>query len=317
MSNFKTVANQKVVVVNKAVSNKENIYGIVNKEAAFEAMRELKPNTYILYSYMNMNQNEYKFALSPTDVINNTGMSKKTYDRAVAELIEKGYLVQTKEGSNVYSFYELPSQNVLCAKRTQGNKSCSQNDYTSQNDQSRVVKMTIQPSQNDYTSVVKMTREILQDNTINNTINNTEINSSSLAGKPVKEKEVELSREQKIKIINNMGRLSKDSAAFNEINWLYRSLGFTGKVSALSDKDLDTFCVALGIIKDKSLSDTGKYNKKQKDTVINMLSKKNNYDEIREATGIPKKDIYSIVKEYERKQNFDNDKLVKDAILEL
>lgn len=100
-----TVENQKVVKIN---SVKADTFGIVGNEAASEAMRTLKANTFKLWFYMAKNKDGWKFALSRVDACKYCGFSKNTYHAAVNELIENGYLVQTAEGSNQYDFYEVP-----------------------------------------------------------------------------------------------------------------------------------------------------------------------------------------------------------------
>lgn len=103
---FNTVANQKVVKVNKEPCNKANLYSTTNIEAEEYACRDLDGAEFKIWRYFSRNQNEYEFALSRADVINKTGLSDATYKRAIKSLTDKGYLVQTK--GNRYAFYELP-----------------------------------------------------------------------------------------------------------------------------------------------------------------------------------------------------------------
>jgi hypothetical protein len=74
-------------------------------------MIELKGEAFKLWCYMAKNQNNHTFALSKVDAIKWGIGSKSSYDRAVAELIEKGYLVETS--SNHYDFYEMPNSEVI------------------------------------------------------------------------------------------------------------------------------------------------------------------------------------------------------------
>ena len=103
-----TVENQKIVSTNKEKSNKENLYSIVNLDALHHAALDLKGETFKMWCYFNKNQNGHTFALSKVDALSWGIGSKSSYDRAVAELIEKGYLVAKNPGSNHYDFYELP-----------------------------------------------------------------------------------------------------------------------------------------------------------------------------------------------------------------
>ena len=106
-----TVPNQKTVAVKKELSNKDNLYGIFNLDALQTAMIELKGETFKLWCYLNKNQDNHTFALSKVDAIKWGIGSKSSYDRAVKELIEKGYLVETT--SNHYNFYEKPKDEVI------------------------------------------------------------------------------------------------------------------------------------------------------------------------------------------------------------
>lgn len=79
-----------------------------------EAMCLLKPNTFKLWCYMAKNQNNHTFALSCVDVCEFCSFTKKTYLGCVQELIDVGYLVLSKPGSNAYDFYEkLPQQQSI------------------------------------------------------------------------------------------------------------------------------------------------------------------------------------------------------------
>ena len=72
-------------------------------------MIDLKGEAFKLWCYMAKNQDNYTFALSFIDAVKWGIGSKSSYDRAVKELIAKGYLVMTS--SNHYTFYELPIAN--------------------------------------------------------------------------------------------------------------------------------------------------------------------------------------------------------------
>lgn len=107
MTKFQTSPNQKVVRVNKAKSDKEHIYAIINVEAMSKAAKTLKDfKSFELWCYFAKNQDGHTFALSNKAVTEEFGMSKDSYDGAVAKLIEHGYLVQ--EDRLYYSFNEFP-----------------------------------------------------------------------------------------------------------------------------------------------------------------------------------------------------------------
>lgn len=74
-------------------------------------MIDLKGETLKMWLYLSKNQNGYEFALSRVDAIKWGIGSKSSYDRAIAELKEKGYLVETSK--NHYDFYEKPKEETL------------------------------------------------------------------------------------------------------------------------------------------------------------------------------------------------------------
>ena len=114
----KTVPNQKIVKVNKEVCDKQHLYTAINLEAMETAAQDLDAGAFKLWVYFAKNQNSYSFALSSKEVLESFGMKIKQYNNAVAELIEKGYLVNTK--GNNYEFYEMPvitkSNNAVITK---------------------------------------------------------------------------------------------------------------------------------------------------------------------------------------------------------
>lgn len=103
---METVANQKTVKTIKEKCSKENLYGMYNLDALQAAAINLKGEAFKLWCYIGKNQNGYIFALSKVDAMRWGIGSKSSYDRAVKELIEKGYLVNT--GGNNYDFIEYP-----------------------------------------------------------------------------------------------------------------------------------------------------------------------------------------------------------------
>ena len=106
--NYNTVPNQKVVKVQKAPADKSNLYSVINIEAAHNAMKDLAETKagFMLWYYFAENQNGYEFALSSKAVEAATGIKVKAYNSAIAAMIEKGYLVNTK--GNYYVFHECP-----------------------------------------------------------------------------------------------------------------------------------------------------------------------------------------------------------------
>lgn len=107
-----TVPNQKTIKTTKEKCDKNNLYAAYNLNALNFAMKDLKGEAFKLWLYIGKNQNGYTFALSPIDAINEWGIgSKSSYTRAVRELIDKGYLVETSP--NHFTFYELPKMDSI------------------------------------------------------------------------------------------------------------------------------------------------------------------------------------------------------------
>ena len=71
-------------------------------------MINLKGEAFKLWCFIGKNQNGFTFALSKVDAIKWGIGSKSSYDRAVKELIEKRYLVETTP--NHFTFYEKPKE---------------------------------------------------------------------------------------------------------------------------------------------------------------------------------------------------------------
>lgn len=103
--------NQKVIKVNKEPCNKNNLYAMYNLDALLYAMQDLKGETFKMWCYLNKNQQGYTFALSKVDAVQWGIGSKSSYDRAIGELINKGYLVAIED--NKYNFFEMPKEEEI------------------------------------------------------------------------------------------------------------------------------------------------------------------------------------------------------------
>ena len=103
-----SVPNQKIVEIGtRTARNGNNLYATMNLDALQQAMKTLKGSSLKMWLYFNKNQEHYAFELSRADCLE-WGIKKDSYYDGIEELIEKGYLVQSREGSNLYTFYELP-----------------------------------------------------------------------------------------------------------------------------------------------------------------------------------------------------------------
>ena len=99
-------ANQKIVTVHKAPTNKDHIYGTMNKAVTFRNFSGLTLNEIKAYTYLCLNQDGYCMALSPEDMANKLGSSTQCMQTAVRGLVTKGYLV--KNHGKYYDFVEDP-----------------------------------------------------------------------------------------------------------------------------------------------------------------------------------------------------------------
>lgn len=105
---------QKVVKIKKERETAEVKFSAI-KEDVMSACRDLTASEFALYMYLISNQHGYTFGLSKEDVIEQTGISARSYTSAVQSLITKGYLIYTheqatdgKEIAPLYNFISRP-----------------------------------------------------------------------------------------------------------------------------------------------------------------------------------------------------------------
>ena len=89
--------------------NEQNKFARMHVDALQEAMNNLKGETLKLWLYINKNKDFYEFDLSQK-ACEAWGLKKDAYYTAKKKLIELGYLVPAKQGSNIYYFYESLSE---------------------------------------------------------------------------------------------------------------------------------------------------------------------------------------------------------------
>lgn len=107
-----TVANQLIIEISPYDKHTEKPYGIITQREQIWAGRLLNDKTaaHILYYYMATNNSGYTFALSPTAIYNQYGVTGKQYHTAIKKLKEVGYLVQKRQGSNIWQFMRVPEK---------------------------------------------------------------------------------------------------------------------------------------------------------------------------------------------------------------
>ena len=108
-----TVPNEKIIkcgAEGKAPCDEFNIYAKINKEAMFDAIDDLTPTTFQVWLYLASQTKNYTFAFSPVAVSQETHITKRSLQEGIRVLIEKKYLIQREDGSNIYDFYEHPQK---------------------------------------------------------------------------------------------------------------------------------------------------------------------------------------------------------------
>ena len=113
--------NQKLVTIHKAPTDKDHVYGVLNKDAMYEACNNLSHNELKLFLYLSSNQDDYYTALSAGDIANKVGAGVDSIRTSVKGLSSKGYLV--KKHGNSFDFYEAPQKNVNTQKEKLQGKS--------------------------------------------------------------------------------------------------------------------------------------------------------------------------------------------------
>lgn len=191
---MKIVENQKLGKIVKAKTDKDNVYGLVNKDCMYKAMKNLTYNEFKVYLYMITNQNGYEFAISTKHIAEVTGISDVgNVRKVITNLIEKGYCV---ERGNVRTFYE--DKERVNSTRVE-NEACKNNTSGSVNSTRGVVL-------NLHEGRVNSTREIIQNNILYNTNNNTKqiLNSSLIDLIKIYKKNIRIRKETIDKYTNNI-----------------------------------------------------------------------------------------------------------------
>ena len=97
--------NQRCVRITKEKSDRENPYSIFNIAALQGALKNLKPNAFKLWAYLNANADNYVFGFSSQVFRGVTGMAQNTYRAAWDELVNRGYLLFVDDLGNGLSGY--------------------------------------------------------------------------------------------------------------------------------------------------------------------------------------------------------------------
>ena len=155
--------NQRIIQIGKrTVRDAGHIYATANIDALNYAIRELSGSGFKLWSYFNKNQEGYEFELSQKACENQCGIKRSSFYSAINELKAKGYLQEAWDGSNVYTFYEMPPSAFQNLNMKRNLNSRNQTvDTKNQNPQFENQRMRIEKQQRNNT----YSTDILQDRT--------------------------------------------------------------------------------------------------------------------------------------------------------
>lgn len=100
------VPNQRKIRVHREKCEKDFLQ--IKKINWYTANEDLTPFGLQVYLYLIGNKDGYEFELSQEAALLEAGIKKTTFHKYVNELINKGYLVPVRRGSNIYDLYERP-----------------------------------------------------------------------------------------------------------------------------------------------------------------------------------------------------------------
>lgn len=103
-TSFIEYENQKTICILKFPKKEDgSLFTMMYNDDIDKAMGILSASAFKIWVYMRRNASNYEFALSRKVVTQVCNISSATYQRAVTELIEKGYLVQHGDTNYYYS----------------------------------------------------------------------------------------------------------------------------------------------------------------------------------------------------------------------
>lgn len=142
--------NQRKLIINKEVCDKNHLYTAINLDALQNAMKDLipiYPAAFELWIYFSKNQNNYHTEVSSKDIADNYGISRDRYQKAWKILVDKGYIVETNKNSA--QFYEIPKQEnpVIDNRKIQSSKtgksSLQKQDFPARNNTNNTINNTL------------------------------------------------------------------------------------------------------------------------------------------------------------------------------
>ncbi len=106
-----TAPNQRKIIIHREKCERDFLQ--IKKENWFAANKDLEPYGLQVYLYLAGNRDGFTLELSQEAAERDAGIKKTSFHKYVNLMIEKGYLVQRGEGSNLYDFYEIPQKRKI------------------------------------------------------------------------------------------------------------------------------------------------------------------------------------------------------------
>lgn len=113
-----TAPNQRKVIIHREKCERDFLQ--IKKENWFAANKDLEPYGLQVYLYLAGNRDGFTLELSQEAAEREAGIKKTSFHKYVNLMIEKGYLVQRGDGSNLYDFYERPQEQKKKAANPSG-----------------------------------------------------------------------------------------------------------------------------------------------------------------------------------------------------
>ena len=126
-----TAPNQRKVIIHREKCERDFLQ--IKKENWFAANKDLEPYGLQVYLYLAGNRDGFTLELSQEAAEREAGIKKTSFHKYVNLMIEKGYLVQRGDGSNLYDFYERPQEQKKKAAKPSGEQFSLQGEPTQEN----------------------------------------------------------------------------------------------------------------------------------------------------------------------------------------
>ena len=120
----KTFANQNIIHIHRDMPQKcDHNFTVVKNQNLYDAYQNLRDGrrggtAIYLWLVLAGNKDSFDLAFSPKAIAERSGLPESTCRDSFKVLVNKGYLVQKKDGSNIYDFYERPEHAIPKATPT-------------------------------------------------------------------------------------------------------------------------------------------------------------------------------------------------------